>query len=123
MKESRMDPNAVKRVVVVGAGTMGNGIAQVFARAGIEVGLVDVDQKALDRAMDRIESGLRTLVEYGSVSENEMAPIGKAAATRGCSFGKPILPRHVSGAHLAAIWVFGAIHARIELRWLKRPKA
>jgi 3-hydroxybutyryl-CoA dehydrogenase len=39
------------------------------------VGLVDVDQKVLDRAMDRIESGLRTLVEYGSVSEQEMAPI------------------------------------------------
>jgi len=70
-----MDPKAVKRIVVVGAGTMGNGIAQVFARAGIEVGLVDVDQKALDRAMDRVESGLRTLVEYGSVSEQEMAPI------------------------------------------------
>jgi 3-hydroxybutyryl-CoA dehydrogenase len=70
-----MDPNAVKRVVVVGAGTMGNGIAQVFARAGIEVGLVDVDRKTLDRAKDRIESGLRTLVEYGSVSEKEVAPI------------------------------------------------
>jgi 3-hydroxybutyryl-CoA dehydrogenase len=70
-----MDPNAVKRVVVVGAGTMGNGIAQVFARAGIEVGLVDVDEKTLDRAMDRIKSGLRTLVEYGSVSEKEMASI------------------------------------------------
>ena len=64
-----MDPNAVKRVLVVGAGTMGNGIAQVFARAGIEVSLVDVEQKTLDRAKDRIESGLRTLVEYGSVAE------------------------------------------------------
>jgi len=70
-----MDPNAVKRVVVVGAGTMGNGIAQVFACAGIEVGLVDVDEEALGRAMDRVESGLRTLVEYGSVSGKEMAPI------------------------------------------------
>ena len=70
-----MDPNAVKRVVVVGAGTMGNGIAQVFARSGIEVGLVDVDKKVLNRAMARIESGLRTLVEYGSVSEKEMAGI------------------------------------------------
>jgi 3-hydroxybutyryl-CoA dehydrogenase len=70
-----MNPKDVKRVLVVGAGTMGNGIAQVFARAGIEVGLVDVDQKTLDRAKDRIESGLRTLVEYGSVSEKEMAPI------------------------------------------------
>jgi 3-hydroxybutyryl-CoA dehydrogenase len=75
LKENRMDPNAVTRVLVVGAGTMGNGIAQVFARAGIEVGLVDVDEKALDRAMDRIESGLKTLVEYGSVSGKEVAPI------------------------------------------------
>ena len=70
-----MDPNAVKRVLVVGAGTMGNGIAQVFARAGIEVSLVDVDQKTLDLAKDRIESGLRTLVEYGSVSEKEVTSI------------------------------------------------
>ncbi len=70
-----MDPNAVKRVLVVGAGTMGNGIAQVFARAGIQVGLVDVNQETLDRALERVESGLKTLVEYGSVSEKEVAPI------------------------------------------------
>ena len=76
-----MDPNAVKRVLVVGAGTMGNGIAQVFARAGIEVSLVDVDQKTLDLAKDRIESGLRTLVEYGSVAEKEMGPIMKRIQT------------------------------------------
>ena len=76
-----MDANAVKRVLVVGAGTMGNGIAQVFARAGIEVGLVDVNQKTLDSAKDRIESGLKTLVEYGSVSEKEMAPIMKRIQT------------------------------------------
>ncbi len=70
-----MDPKAVKRVLVVGAGTMGNGIAQVFARAGIEVGLVDLNQETLDRAMARIESGLKTLAQYGSVSEMEMTPI------------------------------------------------
>lgn len=76
-----MDPNAIKRVLVVGAGTMGNGIAQVFARAGIEVGLVDVNQDTLDRAKGRIESGLRTLIEYGSVSEKEMDPIMKRIQT------------------------------------------
>ena len=76
-----MDPNAVKRVLVVGAGTMGNGIAQVFARAGIEVGLVDVNQDTLDCAKGRIESGLRTLIEYGSVSEKEMDPIMKRIQT------------------------------------------
>ena len=70
-----MDPKLVERVVVVGAGTMGNGIAQVFSRAGIEVGLVDVDEKTLDRAMARIESGLRTLVEYGSIREKDLPAI------------------------------------------------
>ncbi len=70
-----MDPKAVERVVVVGAGTMGSGIAQVFSRAGIGVGLVDVDRKSLDRAMHRIESGLRTLVEHGSVPEREVPGI------------------------------------------------
>lgn len=70
-----MDPKSVKRVLVVGAGTMGNGIAQVFSRAGIRVGLVDVDRKTLDRAMGRIESGLGTLVEHGSLSEKEVPVI------------------------------------------------
>jgi len=76
-----MNPKDVKRVLVVGAGTMGNGIAQVFARAGIEVSLVDVEKKVLDSAMERIESGLKTLVEYGSVSGKEMAPIMKRIQT------------------------------------------
>ncbi len=61
MKEKRMDPKSIKRVVVVGAGVMGNGIAQVFARAGIQVGLVDVDDKALQRARSRIKSDLDNL--------------------------------------------------------------
>jgi 3-hydroxyacyl-CoA dehydrogenase len=70
-----MDAKDVQRVLVVGAGTMGNGIALVFARAGIEVGLVDVNREVLDRAEARMASGLKTWVEYGSVSEKEVAPI------------------------------------------------
>ena len=42
----------IKIVGVVGAGTMGNGIAQVFAQAGFDVRLVDVAQPMLDRARD-----------------------------------------------------------------------
>ena len=43
----------IKRVGVVGAGTMGNGIAHVFARAGYAVTLCDVEQSFLDRALER----------------------------------------------------------------------
>src|SRR5205085_9946006 len=48
----------IKRVGVVGAGTMGNGIAHVFARSGYEVVLCDVEQKILDRALATISANL-----------------------------------------------------------------
>ena len=48
----------IKRVGVVGAGTMGNGIAHVFARSGYEVLLHDVEQRFLDRALDVIAKNL-----------------------------------------------------------------
>ena len=53
----------IKIVGVVGAGTMGNGIAQVFAQAGFAVRLVDVAQPMLDRARHTIEKSLARLVE------------------------------------------------------------
>ena len=53
----------IKTVGVVGAGTMGSGIAQVFAQAGLAVRLVDVAQPMLDRARRTIEKGLGRLVE------------------------------------------------------------
>jgi 3-hydroxybutyryl-CoA dehydrogenase len=48
----------IKRVGVVGAGTMGNGIAHVFARSGYGVILYDVEQRFLDRALDVIAKNL-----------------------------------------------------------------
>jgi len=53
---------------VVGAGTMGNGIAQVFAQAGFSVVLVDVAQPYLDRARSTIERSLAKFVEKGKVT-------------------------------------------------------
>jgi len=44
----------IQSVGVVGAGTMGSGIAHVFARAGIRVLLCDIDQRFLDRALQQI---------------------------------------------------------------------
>ena len=52
----KVDQRSVIKVVgVVGAGTMGNGIAQVFAQAGFTVRLVDIGQPLLDRARTNID--------------------------------------------------------------------
>ncbi len=58
----------IKRVGVIGAGTMGNGIAQVFMQAGFEVTLVDSVPVALDRARVNIEKSLGKFVEKGKLS-------------------------------------------------------
>ena len=57
----------IKIVGVIGAGTMGNGIAQVFAQAGFSVRLVDVAQPMLDRARRAIETSLGKFVEKGKL--------------------------------------------------------
>jgi 3-hydroxybutyryl-CoA dehydrogenase len=58
-------------VGVVGAGTMGNGIAQVFAQAGFTVRLVDVGQPLLDRARTNIDKSLAKLVDKGKITADE----------------------------------------------------
>jgi len=58
----------IKTVGVIGAGTMGNGIAQVFAQSGFSVRLVDVAQPMLDRARGTIEKSLGTFVEKGRLT-------------------------------------------------------
>ncbi|MBW2370542.1 MAG: 3-hydroxyacyl-CoA dehydrogenase family protein [Deltaproteobacteria bacterium] len=60
-----MTPDQVKKALVVGAGTMGHSIAQVFAQAEIETHLVDLDAGALERAMDLVSVNLETLSEFG----------------------------------------------------------
>jgi 3-hydroxybutyryl-CoA dehydrogenase len=59
----------IKTVGVVGAGTMGNGIAQVFAQAGFAVRLVDIAQPLLDRARGTIEKSLAKFVEKGRLAD------------------------------------------------------
>ena len=58
----------IKRIGVVGAGTMGNGIAQVFAQAGFEVRLIDASASALDRARESIDKSLGKFVEKGRLT-------------------------------------------------------
>jgi 3-hydroxybutyryl-CoA dehydrogenase len=58
----------ITRVGVVGAGTMGSGIAQVFAQAGYHVQLVDLAQPMLDRAQQSIATSLVKFVEKGKIT-------------------------------------------------------
>jgi 3-hydroxybutyryl-CoA dehydrogenase len=70
-----MDAKDVKTAVVVGAGAMGHSIAQVFAQHGIEVGLVDTNDKVLDRAVALIQSNLNTLAAFKRVTRKEIPTI------------------------------------------------
>ena len=66
-----MNDSAIRRVGVVGAGTMGNGIAQTFAMSGFEVCMVDVDQAALDRGMTAIDASLARMVKKAAIEEGD----------------------------------------------------
>src|SRR5436190_8557674 len=57
-----------QRVAVVGAGTMGNGIAQTFASFGAEVVLIDVVEPALKKGLATIEKSLGKFAEKGKIS-------------------------------------------------------
>src|SRR5437762_12328067 len=65
----------VGKVGVVGAGTMGNGIAHVFARSGLQVILSDIEPKFLDRAIQTIEKKLER-----EVAKNKITAADKSAA-------------------------------------------
>jgi len=65
----------IKTVAVLGAGTMGNGIAQVFARSGYKVILRDVEQRYLDRAMDTIAKNLDREIKKGKLPETEKVSV------------------------------------------------
>jgi 3-hydroxybutyryl-CoA dehydrogenase len=61
----------IQRVGVIGAGTMGNGIAHVFARAGFKVVLCDVAQRFLDRALETVSKNLDREVTTNKITADE----------------------------------------------------
>jgi enoyl-CoA hydratase/3-hydroxyacyl-CoA dehydrogenase len=62
----------IKDVVVIGAGTMGHGIAQVFAMSGYRVSLVDVSYDVLNKALEKIRWSLSKLAEKGRLSKEDV---------------------------------------------------
>ncbi|MCW5906242.1 MAG: 3-hydroxybutyryl-CoA dehydrogenase [Chitinophagales bacterium] len=65
--------NGIKKVSVIGAGTMGNGIAHVFAMNGFETVLIDISQDALNRALATITKNLERMVAKGTITEEAKA--------------------------------------------------
>ncbi|QOW09738.1 3-hydroxybutyryl-CoA dehydrogenase [Kaistella flava (ex Peng et al. 2021)] len=62
-----------KNIVVIGAGTMGNGIAHTFAQTGFTVNLVDVSQGALDKGIATITKNLDRIIAKGNMTEEQKA--------------------------------------------------
>ena len=71
----------IETVAVVGAGTMGSGIAHVFASAGFSVLLCDVEQRFLDRALAQIRMNLGREAAKGKLTEGEIEPTLARIAT------------------------------------------
>ena len=71
----------VRTIGIVGAGTMGTGIAQVAAGCGFPVILIDVNETALSKAIERIGSGFGRLVAKGQMSaDSKQAAISRVTA-------------------------------------------
>ncbi len=65
----------IKKIFIVGAGTMGHGLAQVFAQGGYQVSLFSRSQETLDRANTLMKSSLNTMVEAGLVDKSQIQTI------------------------------------------------
>lgn len=61
----------MKNIAVIGAGTMGNGIAHTFAQSGFTVKLIDISEASLERGMKTIASNLDRMVAKGTITEED----------------------------------------------------
>ena len=72
----------IKKVAVIGAGVMGNGVAQVSAAGGYKVVINDISAEALQRAVVSIKTNLGKLASKGKISENDVnAALGRITTT------------------------------------------
>lgn len=72
----------IKKICVLGAGLMGNGIAQVCAQAGYEVALRDIEQRFVEGGMNTIKKNLARDVEKGKMTQAHMeAVLGRITPT------------------------------------------
>jgi len=97
-----MSADAIKTVAVLGAGTMGNGIAHIFARSGYKVILRDVEKRFLDRGIETITKNLDREVKKGKISEADkpavlarIQPITEISALAAADFAVEAVPEQL----------------------------
>ena len=98
-----------RTVAVLGAGTMGHGIAQVFAAAGGEVRLYDVDLARIEKGRQQIESGLQRIAAKGKITAAEVTRITSAITP------STDLVQAVAGASLVVEAVPEDMNLKVEL--------
>lgn len=98
--------SVVNKVAVLGAGTMGHGIAQVCATAGMDVAMRDIDESVLGRGIAQIEKSLAKLTEKGALS----------AAERDAARGRIRTTTELEDAVRDADLVVEAIPERMDLK-------
>ncbi len=77
-----------KKVAVIGAGTMGNGIAHVFAQCGYEVNLIDINEQALARGIDTIAKNMDRQVKKETMTEaDKAAALGRISSVTDLAAG------------------------------------
>src|SRR5690625_3177214 len=59
----------MKKIAVIGAGTMGNGIAHTFAQNGFQVNLIDISEEALEKGIQTISANLDRMIAREKISE------------------------------------------------------
>jgi 3-hydroxybutyryl-CoA dehydrogenase len=97
--------DSIKTVAVLGAGTMGNGIAHVFARSAYTVILRDVEQRFLDRGMETIGNNLGREVKKGKITEAEKGTVLER-----------LVPVMDMGGIAAADFVVEAVPEKMEIK-------
>jgi 3-hydroxybutyryl-CoA dehydrogenase len=97
-----MTADAIKTIGVLGAGTMGNGIAHVFARAGYHVILRDVEKRFLDRGLETISKNLDREVKKGKIAEADkpvivahIQPVTEIALLSAADFAVEAVPEQL----------------------------
>ncbi len=98
----------MEKIVVIGAGTMGNGIAHTAAASGFDVTLIDVGNEILDRAVNTISANLQRGVDKGKMTaEEKQAILGRIRAVTG--------DEAIAGADLVIEAIIEDVAAKIAL--------
>ena len=86
----------IKKVCVIGAGTMGNGITQVVAQAGYDTTMVDIKPEFLERGMNAIKGSLARVVKKGTITQADADQIvGRIKTTTDMKAGAGRVREHI----------------------------